>query len=322
MSYIWNDGEVVTAEKMNNLEKRIYNPQFLDRPSNGIVNFRVKVDTFIADNDSNTTSLQDLSESQRSSYIKEDVGILRLPTNYSKTGKPVRMIIGCHGAGTFIRSNATKITTYGGFDDLMLGEGYAIMDVNGTPGAEDKDGNKDRHFGTPITLRSYLAAYFYCINNYNIYPEVFVFGISMGGLASTMISELGNIPVLAQGAFCPVLDLFKEVLGYSWGVHTADYKKNAVTEKMNLKKGTKPTSWTCPNSEGAPMPENERQFFIDNKVSLLGWNSMWRNVIGLDFETYMRMEEPKSRTDNTSETVKAEEALFNDAYKPIISSVK
>lgn len=315
MSYIWKDGEVVNAEKMNALEGRIYNPQYLDRPSNGIINFKVKVDTYIADNDSNTVQLQDLSEAQRSTYIKEDMGILRLPTNYSKNGKPVRMVIACHGAGTFITSTTTVVCSYGNLDNLLLGEGYAIMDVNGTPGAEDISTNKDRHFGTPIALRSYLAAYLYCIQNYNIYPECFVFGISMGGLASTMISELGNIPILAQGAFCPVLDLFKEVLGYSWGVHNAAYKKEAVTEKMKLNKGTKPTTWTTPSPEGAPMPENERQFFIANKESFIGWNSMWRNVINLNIEAYMALPEPAGRTDLSSEEVQEEESLFTNAYK-------
>jgi hypothetical protein len=315
MSYKWTDGETVTAEKMNKLENRIYNREFLPRPSNGIVNFKVKVDTYIADNDSNTSKLQDLSDSEKSTYIKDDIGILKLPVNYSTNGKPVRMIIACHGAGTYIPMNATQVCSYGGFDAVALGEGYALMDINGTPGSTGTTDSKDRHFGTPITLRSYLAAYFYCINNYNIYPEVFVTGISMGGLASTMLSELGNIPVIAQGAFCPVLDLFKEVLGYSWGVHTAAYKKEAVTNKMKLSKGTKPTTWTTPNSEGAPMPSNEREFFIANKDSFIGWNNMWRNVIGLDIDAYMRMEESKSRTDNTSETVKAEEALFKNAYK-------
>lgn len=288
---------------------------YKERPVNGVVNFAVDVDTYIPDVDSVTTKLQDYNPANRSSYIKKDVGLLKLPVNYSPTGKPVRMIIACHGAGTFITSTTDTVLGYGGAERYWLGEGYALMDVNGTPGADDVAGNKDRHFGTPVTLRSYLAAYHYCIENYNIYPEVFLFGISMGGISSTMVSELGNIPVLAQAAFCPVLDLFKEVLGYSWGVHTAAYKKEAVTAKMNLTKGTKPTTWTTPGKEGAPMPANEREFFIANKDAFIGWNHMWRNVIGLDIDAYMRLEESPSRTDNTSEAVKNEEALFANAYK-------
>ena len=314
-SYVWKDGETLTDEKMNALEGRIYNPQYLDRPSNGIVNFKVKVDTYMADNDSNTLQLQDLSYSERNSYIKEDIGILRLPTNYSKNGKPIRMIIACHDAGVFITSKATTVVAHGSFDNLMLGEGYAIMDVNGTPGAQDVSGNKDRHFGTPITLRSYIAAYLYCINNYNIYPEVLLFGYSMGGLASLMMSEIGNIPVLTQGVFAPTIDLFKGVLAYSWGLHDAAYKKQAVTEKMNLKKGTKPSSWTNPGTDGAPMPANEREFFIANKDSLIGWNNMWRNVVGLDVDAYMLLEEPEKRGDLTGEAVEQEAALFENAYK-------
>jgi pimeloyl-ACP methyl ester carboxylesterase len=313
--YTWKDGEVLNAEKMNALEDRTYQPQYLKRPANGVVNFKVKVDTYIADNDSNTLQLQDLTPSQRATYIKEDMGILRLPTSYSHNGKPTRLVIACHGAGTFITSSTSVVNTYANFDDLFLGEGYAVMDVNGTPGAQDTSSNKDRHFGTPIALRSYLAAYLYCINNYNLYPEVFVFGLSMGGLASTLLSELGNVPVLAQGIFCPVLDLFKEVLGYSWGVHTAEYKKAAVTEKMKLNKGTKPTTWTTPGTDGAPMPDNERNFFIANKDAFIGWNSMWRNVVGLDFEQYMRLPESAKRTDINTTECQAEAALFTNAYK-------
>ena len=288
---------------------------YKERPATGVVNFTVDVDTYIPDVDSVTTKLQDYNPANRSSYIKKDVGILKLPVNYSASGKPVRMIIACHGAGTFITSTTTNVLSYGGGENYWLGEGYALMDVNGTPGADDVADNKDRHFGTPVTLRSYLAAYHYCIENYNIYPEVFLFGISMGGISSTMVSELGNIPVLAQAAFCPVLDLFKEVLGYSWGVHTAAYKKEAVTAKMNLNKGTKPTSWTTPGTDGAPMPANEREFFIANKEAFIGWNHMWRNVIGLDIDAYMALEESPKRTDINTEACKAEADLFKNAYK-------
>ena len=82
------------------------------------------------------------------------------------------------------------------------------MDVNGLPlEYANKNGIDIRNnIGSPIAIRSYVKAYHYCMDRFNLKPQVFVHGGSMGGISSTNLVLSGMIPVIAHSAFCPVLD--------------------------------------------------------------------------------------------------------------------
>jgi len=164
------------------------------RPDDGIVRFSVQVDTsFWTDG----------------ATMQTDYGILMLPTNYTPNGDPVRLVIACHGAGTSYTADCDTMPVQPA-EYLVKCLGYAVMDVNGYPGGK-------LHYGSPVALRSYLAAYRYVIDNYNIRTDgCFVYGSSMGGLSSNMIVNSGAVPVLAQGGFAPVLDHFKQCYCLPW----------------------------------------------------------------------------------------------------------
>ena len=72
------------------------------------------------------------------------------------------------------------------------------MDVNGLPEkyAEERDIDLRNNVGTPIAVRCYVNAYFYCMERFNLRREVFVFGGSMGGISSTNLVLSGCIPVM------------------------------------------------------------------------------------------------------------------------------
>ena len=272
---------------------------FLPRPANGVVNFSVMVDTYIADNDSNTLNNQDIPYNERENYIKEDWGVINLPENYDPNGKPIRLVVACHGTGTWITSTSTSANSTSG--NYLLAMGMAVMDVNGVPGSTP---TSDRHYGTPVTIRSYLAAVNYCLENYNLKREIFVYGISMGGLASTILSEIGDVYVLAQGAFCPCIDLFREAYATAWNGAT---QRKTITEKFGFNKGTVPPSFT----NTRPVPQAEKDYFLANIDKVIGYNSMWRNTVGLDFEECVNVDVPNSVTTETDE----EKTLFATATK-------
>jgi hypothetical protein len=92
------------------------------------------------------------------------------------------------------------------------------MDVNGLPEAYAKKRGIDlrNNIGSPIAVRSYVKAYHYCMDHFNLKPEVFVHGGSMGGISSTNLVLSGCIPIIAHGAFCPVLDTYNEIFLHPW----------------------------------------------------------------------------------------------------------
>lgn len=268
-------------DRITSIENKVLENRHLERPSSGVVNFSVSVDTTIADVSSNSLA------SQHTPSIKTDWGILLLPTNYSPSGKPTRMIISCHATGTFIGSTST-ITS--GSPNFLLSQGFAVMDMNGVPGNTSDDGSK--HFGSPIALRCYLAGYNYVINNYNIHPEVFVSGISMGGLASMQLSLSGSIPVIAQGDFAPCIDLYLQAFINPW---SGAAQRRSICEQFGFS-GTLPTFTAT-----KPPTQPEIDYFKSNIDKVIGYQSMWKNVYNLDVDDIMSIIPPIEDQYSTAE---------------------
>lgn len=147
-----------------------------------------------------------------------DPGVLILPDSYTEVGEPTRLVINCHGAGGTVSTDDAAVyeqvlTRY------LLANGYAIMDVNGLPEEFSQEFNVHirNNIGSYIAVNSYVWAYHYCMENYNLKPEVFVHGGSMGGISSTNLVLSGQIPVIAQTLFCPVLDAYNHIFLHPWG---------------------------------------------------------------------------------------------------------
>ncbi len=173
--------------------------------------FSIPVNCYLPDESAVTDKVQDFAE------IYEDHGCLLLPDSYTDTGAPTRLVISCHGAGGTVTTDDAQVmgqvlTRY------LLANGYAVMDVNGLPEAYAAKHGIDlrNNIGSPIALRSYVKAYHYCIEHFNLKREVFVHGASMGGISSTNLVLSGCIPVIAHSAFCPVLDTYNEIFLHPW----------------------------------------------------------------------------------------------------------
>lgn len=168
--------------------------------------------------------------------IYHDSGFLVLPDSYQESGKPTRLIINCHGAGGTVSTDDSQVE-HQALTQYLVTNGYAIMDVNGLPEEYAKINDIDirNNIGSPIAIRSYVNAYNYCINTYNLYPEVFVHGGSMGGISSTNLVLSGLIPVIAHSAFCPVLDTYNEIFLHPW---SGGLPKFALGKIYGLEKNT------------------------------------------------------------------------------------
>ena len=161
--------------------------------------------------------LSDLEVAQASEEIYYDDGVIAFPDNYSESGRPARLVINCHGAGGTVSTDDSQVEQQM-LTKYLLANGYAVMDVNGLPNDFSKINEIDirNNIGSPIAIQSYIKAYHYCMENFNLKREVFVHGGSMGGISSTNLVLSNCIPVIAQSGFCPVLDTYNQIFLRPW----------------------------------------------------------------------------------------------------------
>ena len=141
-----------------------------------------------------------------------DQAILKLPKTYSASGTPTRLVYYAHGAGNSKEGMVTANSWYPEnntlTDDSLLANGYAVFDVNGGPIVENMGGS--------WVVQSVYKAYGYIQQHYNVDWDIFVIGLSMGGLSSTNFVNKHSSIVLAHAMFCPVLDLYGQAWEHPW----------------------------------------------------------------------------------------------------------
>ena len=249
------DGTTITIDdngviSSNNTGSTSTTSKFKGSP-NEIVHFKVKINTFTK-TDIDSTSLTAIDSYSES----EDCGILFLPPNYSISGKPVRLIIYCHGAMDSI-TDAT--TTRNQPCDSLVKLGYAVMDMNATGGS---------HYCNTRALQSYVKGYQYCIQNYNLYKEVFLSGLSMGGLMSLILGQNKVIPVIAQGLFCPVTDHYRQMWCKPW----IGNQRKVIADLYDFV-GSSTVTFTVDGDQN----EEEKALYKDNVMKTMGYNPMAKN---------------------------------------------
>ena len=139
-----------------------------------------------------------------------DYGVLIFPKSYTDTGKKTRLVISAHGGGGTVSADSSQ-AEYQSISQYLVANGYAVMDVNGLPEQYAIDHGNLRlqdSVGSYIAIQSHIKAYNYAMDNFNFYPEVFLVGISEGGITTTNIVLHSHIPVLAQAGWSPVLDTY------------------------------------------------------------------------------------------------------------------
>ncbi len=173
--------------------------------------FSIRVNCFLPDENAVSDQLQDFEE------LYEDRGFIILPDQYTENGAPTRLVINCHGAGGTVTTDDSQVE-HQSTTKYLVANGYAVMDVNGLPElyAAEKGIDIRNNVGSPIAIRSYVKAYHYCMEHFNLKREVFVHGGSMGGISSTNLVLCGCIPVIAHSAYCPVLDTYNEMFLHPW----------------------------------------------------------------------------------------------------------
>ena len=133
--------------------------------------------------------------------------VLRLPSGYSPTGNPTKLIFMHHGnSGTVNVEDETwysESNVWINFVNAYLDAGYAVFDVNGCGPVSDPNASHDyAAFGA---LEAAFKAYQYIVANYNINPNILVHGSSMGGATAYAFAKAYGGIVDAIGLFSPAL---------------------------------------------------------------------------------------------------------------------
>lgn len=104
--------------------------------------------------------------------------VLSLPSSYQREGKATPIIMFCHGHSGYINNDSWS----GNSADLLAlvrsftSNGFAVFDVDNTANASA--GNAD--IGNPKIMESYLKAFEYIKDNYNVESDFYLYSMSFG----------------------------------------------------------------------------------------------------------------------------------------------
>lgn len=259
-----------------------------DAPVNNCEFFKIFVNTNISNTEDATLQLQDGVNYQI------DNAAIYLPPTYKSQGTPTRLIIFGFSTSSNIGSS-TPTNIHHGFPEtsIALGEGYACLVVNGTPGTNNPGGVGNN--GTPLVIRSIVQAYKYVTEKYNIAKDgVFTAGYSQGSLVSLQVHLSGLIPVIASAMFGPDVELWKvEYTGKDSTVRENMLTKFGMVEKEasdGVKQlfpdlygqggiVVKPTSFSA---TGAVPTDIEKAYILNNIDKWVGYNPMTRFIKSSD----------------------------------------
>lgn len=201
-----------------------------------------------------------------------DYGVIIFPKTYTDHGKKTRLVIHCHGGGGKVDATTSQLEGQP-ISKYLVANGYAVMDVNGLPQtfATEQNLRIQDSVGSYIALQSYHKAYKYCMEKFNLEPEVFIMGISEGGITGANLCMEGVIPVLAHAAWSPVLDTYNQIFLKPWQIRVGPAKTLAVLY------GFDPIDTTSKN-------DNQKWTYDEDKVR--GYNPTTNHTITIDGTSY------------------------------------
>lgn len=170
-----------------------------------LIHFQVEANQNFADVEDDTAVLQD-SES----FAPVNC-VLKLPTNYTPSGKPTKLIMFAHGAGSLITGN--EVSYWNPIVQPLWDNGYAVFDVNGS---NNNYTTYADNMGSPRTISAYRKALQYIVENYNVEDKIYLMGVSMGGLVALNFVQQYPELVNVIGLMNPITAMYKAAWLHPW----------------------------------------------------------------------------------------------------------
>lgn len=202
------DGDVLSASHIEHIENGITNMHdSVTKEYTRKTYFTIDVEC-TAPNFSKFTAVS-INTAPKANKVYKDNCVLYLPTSYSTSGDPVKLIIYCKQGSSRITGSSDPIDSFN-ILPYFIYLGYAILGVDGMPDALTSELKLDdtRVVGNYVAVRATELAYKYVLNNYNIDPNgCFIFGYSQGGHYAQNVIDNTNIPILASAQLSPVCSI-------------------------------------------------------------------------------------------------------------------
>lgn len=174
-----------------------------------------------ADGDSDYSEAYNMADDLISNTLR-----FYLPTNYSPTGEPVKLIYKAHGSNGY---SWIDLDTWGGDSsiDYLADEGFALYDMfAGTsyyqaiinPTLTHDSSQRIANYNIPIQLAAQVAAYEWIVSHFNVDRRVYVLGKSHGGMAGIYATNK-IVPTRAVALFAPLITQIGD-LYQPWGNHS------------------------------------------------------------------------------------------------------
>lgn len=169
----------------------------------GYIYFTVPVNQNSANGDSTSLVLND------SETVVNTECIISLPDDYDPEGKPAKLLMMCHGAGSGISRGLSSRwedfgLSYGALVKKFTDAGWAVFDCNGYNNTMDGA----NFWGSPKGVECWRKAYQYVQKYYNVEKNFCIYGFSMGGLTALNLAFSNYPNINAIGLGSPVLDLY------------------------------------------------------------------------------------------------------------------
>lgn len=138
-------------------------------------------------------------------------GRLRLPPNYSMTGKKVPMVVYVHGGGAVMNWESTLTNTPTSAravnTQYLMDEGYAVFDCYPWGNQSNIDFDANSPLLMPLHCRAYIEGIKYVCKRFNVdIDNVSVLATSQGGYIGHWAYIQSEFPFRAVGLFAPTTD--------------------------------------------------------------------------------------------------------------------
>lgn len=206
-----------------------------------------------------------------------DSGVMYLPYNYSRNGKPCPLILWCHGTGGLDFTGGLIYTDYLQF---LAKNGYAVIDCSGITSYYGTDIYNAKVTGlydsksNPLLYSCISSMYEWVTKNFNVEREVHLLSKSAGGLASLYLAYNGPFKVKSMAMFAPALVM----AGQSF----------RVTVKVALDFWLEQLGYVSPDITYKLSP-TDRDYVLANYINLIGYDAFFSGT-GIDYQaTLARM---------------------------------
>lgn len=196
-----------------------------------------------------------------------DNGFVILPPNYSAHGKPVQLVVFCHGSLGFEFDETTPKLYYNLLKFIAM-NGYAVADCSCLTNIYKNLSSDYRN--SPMGMLCIKAMYEYLVNNYNIDTNgIYAFGKSAGGSTAYNLAYHQPIKVIAIGNLAPSTS----VVGSSF----------RHMDKDPLNYALKMYGCPNPNVQASLSGTTDKQYVLDNVEKFVGWDPLTQgSTINLD----------------------------------------